>query len=182
MDIFEGLNMFHLFENFEKETQVGIPESRYSSPLSQLPRLIRMRVEKAKECACERCGNLLDNLHKKTKMLDRHHEAEIPALFYWTHFHKDGHTSHFEQDLERKMRLTPAELTRHDEFIDSLIEVEHNWQRSQRNTCQNEDNDRFWMNHYMKLKELINEQNKDDSESSFEELREAVLKTSQQII
>ncbi len=172
--LIEATEMFHFFKNSDEETNESIPELRFSSITSQLPRLLRMRMDKARECACERCGDLLDNLHVKTKLLEQHHKAELPALSFWTRFHKDGGSPHFEMQLDNKLKLTPSELTRHDEFIDTLLEVEHNWQRSQRNTCSNDDTDRFWMNHYLELKNMIAEQRERDEES-LEDLRSAVM-------
>lgn len=176
--LIEATEMFNLFKNTDEETDEVMPEFRLSSITSQLPRLVRMRIDNAKECACERCGDLLDNLHMKTKLLEQHHQAELPALSFWTHSHKDGGSPHFEMQLDNKLKLTPSELTRHDEFIDTLLEVEHNWQRSQRNTCSNDDTDRFWMNHYLQLKNMIAEQRERDEES-LDDLRSAVLQISE---
>ncbi len=160
-------------EDFEYAAQLGL---RYPLDASQLPRLFNLRLAKAKECECERCEDLLDNLHQKSKLLETAHSAESPALTFWTHVQKEGnHPAHFEAELDKKIRLTPKELTCHDEFIDTLVEVEHNWQRSQRNTdCTSDDTDDFWMRHYKDLKGNVAELRQSESES-IEELRKAAL-------
>ncbi len=66
-------------------------------------------------------------------------------------------------------------MTHHDDFIDSLLEVEHAWQRSQRNTCTNQDNDDFWMKHYQELKKCVAEERKYATES-LDELRDEIMK------
>lgn len=149
-------------------------EEKLTLDSSQLPRLVNLRIDSAKQCDCDRCGDLLDKLQNKTKILEHNHKAEGPALTYWTLVHKDGNPLHFENQLDQKMKLTPKELTRHDEFIDSLVEVEHAWQRSQRSACVNEDNDDYWMKHYVELKKNVAEQRKYDCES-LDELRSEVL-------
>lgn len=169
---------------FKEESQEIIDELDYAAQLglrypldaSQLPRLYNLRLAKAKECECDRCGDLLDNLHKKTKLLETAHNAETPALTFWTHVQKEGAApAHFEAELEKKLRLSPKELTRQDEFIDTLVEVEHNWQRSQHNnTCTSDDTDDFWLRHYKDLKGSIAQLRQFESES-IEELREAAL-------
>ncbi len=169
---------------FKEETQESLEDLDYAAQLglrypldaSQLPRLYNLRLAKANECECERCGDLLDNLHKKTKMLETAHNAETPGLTFWTHVQKEGTPpAHFEAELDKKIRLTPRELTCHDEFIDTLVEVEHNWQRSQRNTnCTSDDTDAFWMRHYKDLKGNIAELRQSESES-IEELRKVAI-------
>ena len=171
----EDYAMFHFFHKDKEDDSSGDQsESRVFSFSSQLPRLLQQRIASAEECACKRCGDLLDNLHKKTKLLENHHMREMPALIYWTQSHKDASSPHFECQLDNKMKLSPADLTHPDEFIDSLIEVEHSWQRSQSNACFSEDNDRFWMSHYLKLKEAVEAQRNLENES-LAELRESAL-------
>lgn len=166
----------------KKEEEKGTPvdnnttygEEKHVLDAGQLPRLVNLRIDNAKECACQRCGDLLDNLKTKTKLLEHYHEAEGSGLSFWKSSHKDGNPPHFESQLDKKINLTPKELTRHDDFIDSLVEVEHAWQRSQRNTCTNQDNDDFWMKHYQELKRVIAEQRQYATES-LDELRDEVL-------
>ncbi|HIA51490.1 MAG TPA: hypothetical protein EYN91_05305 [Candidatus Melainabacteria bacterium] len=141
---------------------------------SQLPRLVNLRAANAKECECERCGDLLDNLKKRTSMIEHSHQAELPALTFWKSVHKDGEPAHFESQLEKKMKLSPQELLHHDQFIDSLVEVEHQWQRAQRSACVNEDNDDFWLKHYLELKRIIKHQRELD-EDSLDDYRNASL-------
>lgn len=159
--------------DFEYAAELGL---RYPLDASQLPRLYNLRLAKAKECECERCDDLLDNLHKKTKLLETAHSAESPGLTFWTHVQKEGSPpAHFETELDKKIRLSPKELTCHDEFIDTLVEVEHNWQRSQRNTsCTSDDTDAFWMRHYKELKNHIAELRQYEGEC-IEELRKTAL-------
>ncbi len=136
-----------------------------------------MRVAKASDCECDRCGDLLDNLHNKTKLLETAHNAETPSLSFWTHVQKEGAPpAHFEAELDKKMKLSPKELTQHDEFLDTLVEVEHNWQRSQRNNCTSDDTDNFWMRHYTDIKGQIAELRRFE-DSSLEELRNSTLKS-----
>jgi hypothetical protein len=162
-------------EDFQYAAELGL---RYPLDASQLPRLFNLRLAKAKECECERCGDLLDNFHKKTKLLETAHSAETPGLTFWTHVQKEGAPpAHFEAELDKKIRLTPKELTCHDEFIDTLVEVEHNWQRSQGNsTCTSDDTDAFWMRHYNDLKGNIAAQRSLEGES-IQELREEAMKS-----
>jgi hypothetical protein len=141
---------------------------------SQLPRLVNLRASKAKECECERCGDLLDSLKTKTSLLENNHRGEFPALTFWTSTHKVGEPAHFESQLEKKMKLSPQELLHHDEFIDSLVEVEHQWQRAQRSACVSEDNDDFWLKHYLELKRIVKQQREFD-EDSLDDLRNAAL-------
>lgn len=160
-------------EDLDYAAELGL---RYPLDASQLPRLYNLRLAKAQDCECDRCGDLLDNLHKKTKLLETAHNAETPALAFWTHLQREGTPpAHFEAELEKKLKLSTKELTRHDEFIDTLVEVEHNWQRSQHNnTCTSDDTDDFWMRHYKDLKVSITQLRQFESES-IEELREAAL-------
>lgn len=168
--------MFNLFGNQENDKEDGIPETRFASIAGRLSKLLQMRQERALECDCGHCADLLELLRNKTNMLERYHQGEQPGLVFWTQSKNEGgHPSHFESQLDKKLRLTPAELTHHDEFIDSLVEVEHNWQRSQRNTCVSDDTDNFWMNHYAQLKDLISKQREqEESEESLEVLRNSI--------
>ena len=161
-------------EETQEEGERTVREEKRVLDAGQLPRLVNLRIDKARECACQRCGDLLDNLKTKTNLLEHNHKAEAPGLTFWNSSHKEGSPAHFETKLEKKISLTPKELTHHDEFIDSLLEVEHAWQRSQRNTCTNQDNDDFWMKHYQELKTVIAEQRKFATDS-LDELRNEIL-------
>jgi hypothetical protein len=160
-------------EDLDYAAQLGL---RYPLDASQLPRLFNLRLAKAKECECDRCGDLLDNLHKKTKLLETAHSAETPGLKFWTHIQKEGAPpAHFEAELDKKLKLSQRELACHDEFIDTLVEVEHNWQRSQCNSaCTSDDTDQFWLRHYKDLKGIIAELRRSESES-LEELRKMAM-------
>ncbi len=165
-------------ETVESQRNQGISALnglRYPLDASQLPRLLNLRMTKAQECGCTRCDNLLDNLHSKTRILEEAHDAEGSGIAFWIQISKEGGTvKHFECEIEKKLKLTPGEMTRHDEFIDSLVEVEHDWQRSQRATCTAEDTDHFWMQHYQDIKKSIAERT-DLGDESLEELREIVM-------
>jgi len=159
----------------EAESNATTGDEKKVLDAGQLPRLVNLRIDNAKECPCQRCGDLLDNLKTKSKLLEHYHEAEGSGLSFWKSSHKDGNPPHFESQLDKKISLTTKDLIHHDDFIDSLVEVEHAWQRSQRNTCTNQDNDDFWMKHYQELKKSVAEQRKYATES-LEELRDEVMK------
>ncbi len=159
-------------EELEHAAQLGL---RYPLDADQLPRLYNLRLARANDCKCERCGDLLENLHTKTKLLEIAHSAESPGLAFWTQVPPEGTPAHFETALGKKMKLTPKELTRHDEFLDTLVEVEHNWQRSQSSACLSDDTDNFWLNHYAEMARHIEELRRFDEES-LEKMRSAALK------
>lgn len=158
-------------DELEYAAQLGL---RFPLDAEQLPRLYNMRLAKAADCNCERCGDLLDNLHKKTKLLEIAHDAESPGLAFWRQLPKNGEPGHFESDLAKKLKLTPKELTRHDDFLDTLVEVEHNWQRSQNSACVSDDTDNFWLKHYAELADHLKELPQDGQ--SIQEIRSATLK------
>lgn len=164
-------------ETMESQRNLGaLEELGIQCPLdaSQLPRLLNLRVAKARDCACIRCDDLLEKLHHKTRLLEVAHQAEAPGVAFWMQIAKDGNIKHFECEIDKKLKLTPSELTRHDEFLDTLVEVEHDWQRSQRATCTGDDSDRFWLQHYQDIKDSIAAQ-RDYMQESLDELREAVV-------
>jgi hypothetical protein len=130
---------------------------RFPLDASQLPRLLNLRIEKASQCGCQRCGDLLEKLHTKTKLLETAHKAESPGLTFWLLNNKDSHSTHF--DMQKKVQLSAEDLASHDELIDVLVSAEHDWQQSQRNNCTstNIDTDTFWKMHYQDVKNHITE-------------------------
>lgn len=159
-------------EELEYAAQMGL---RYPLDTSQLPRLYNLRLAKASECKCERCDDLLDNLRNRSKLLEAAHNAETPSRSLWTHVQREGTPpAQFDEELDRKMKLSPKELTQHDEFLDTLVEVENNWQRSQDNNCTSDDT--FWMCHYNDIKGQIAELRRFE-DTSLEELRNSALKS-----
>lgn len=168
------------FPGQPKATDIDLEDAatlglRLPMDASQLPRLLNLRIEKASQCGCQRCGDLLDNLHNKTRLMEKAHKVEAPALTFWLHIDSDVHAAHLES--EKKVQMTAQELTSHDEFIDVLVSAEKDWQQSQRNNCtssNSHDTDLFWTMHYADVKKHVAELRNFESEN-LQKLRDAVL-------
>ena len=115
---------------------------------SNLARLINMRAERARDCSCDRCNNLISRIHMNGAFVAREHNNEQWGLKFWKKLPNEvvnpSHSPSFD----------PSGLLHedHDRAVDSLIAAEHEWQQAQSSSCAHEDSDNYWLREYAEAK------------------------------
>lgn len=119
---------------------------------SELARLINMRVEHAQECSCERCEDLISKIHAEEPLANRQHRSESRGLKFWTLLPESAYAPHpYGSDL---VRQTSDNLDQHTLLVDTLIEAEQAWKRSENAECASSDTDDFWSKHYKSVRAI----------------------------
>lgn len=113
-----------------------------------LPRLINMRIEKANQCSCDRCTDLLSEVHKNRARLTQEHQGEQWALRFWTDtLPVRGLNDPYAINVREKAQSV-LEVSLLEEIVDSLLAAERKWQQGQAENCLDDDTDENWMRHY----------------------------------
>lgn len=113
-----------------------------------LPRLINMRMEKANQCSCDRCTDLLSEFHKNRARLTHEHQGEQWALRFWTDsLPVRGLNDPYAINV-REHAQSVLEVALLEEIVDSLLAAEKKWQQGQSENCLDDDTDENWLRHY----------------------------------
>jgi hypothetical protein len=146
-------NFIHQSHN-EALSDQPAPQDSVSLNGTMLARLINMRIERANHCSCERCEDLLSNIHNNCSSLAREHNNELWGLKFWSgSATQDGKPPTFgyvTEDAAQRLRRGATE--HHDGFVDSLMAAEREWQRAQTSVCSHEDSDDYWIKQYDQVK------------------------------
>ncbi len=120
-----------------------------------LPRLINMRLERARNCNCVRCDDLLSAFHKNRARLTREHNSEQWALRFWTDSLQHQQLSDPYAVSVREHAHAALEIALLEEIVDSLLSAEKKWQSAQSDNCLDDDTDQNWIRHFLITQEEI---------------------------
>jgi hypothetical protein len=143
----------------KNETATAASENENLVPLNgkMLPRLINMRIERANQCSCDRCTDLLSVFHKNRARLNHEHQGEQWALRFWTDtLPVRGLNDPYAINV-REHAQSVLEVALLEEIVDSLTAAEKKWQQGQSESCLDDDTDENWLRHYMIIKQQAKE-------------------------
>jgi hypothetical protein len=117
----------------------------------QVARLTGMRKQRADDCGCQRCTDLLSKLHNNGATLSEEHNLEQWGLKFWSKPGEGNTDNSYAQDKVLATHVINA-IKHNEKYVDHLLASEQEWQQSNSAKCADQDNDSYWSAHYRDVK------------------------------
>lgn len=119
--------------------------------IDQVTRLTDMRQQRANDCGCQRCTDLLSKLHNNGSALLDEHNLEQWGLKFWSNPVDSNMANSYNQDKVLATNVIDA-LKHNEKYADHLLASEQEWQESNSAKCADQDNDSYWSSHFRDVK------------------------------
>jgi len=106
----------------------------------ELPRLIKMRMKRLKDCGCDHCTDFLTQIHFKG-IVERASKKESDAVKMWTKS-SVAYKPSDEVDTTGFNEQERFEFSSHGKLLDDLFEAEKAWELEHNQKCL--ESDEYW--------------------------------------